>query len=335
MVIMGDLLGKTVRCTAILIVLAIGLCSTSRAGELPDNLFARIDGEPIGASSFEAFFRQHVRSKLYHGGSKERVVELRREAADLLIERHLTAREAARRGIDATTAVEQELAAVEARYKDSADWPIIEPQLPEIRRQVTDSARIDRLKQEIERVRDPDDAALLGFYEDNRQLFTEPERFHLKVILKLVPPSADAAEWDQAESTLQRLADELAKGADFAQLASEYSDHETAKAGGDTGFVHKGQLSDEAQAAVIALRPGQTSAPVRVLEGYVLFRLEERLPEQLHPLAEVRQRALDLYRRETAVRQWRDFVAGLRRNARIELNQDIIMRTGQEAGTGD
>lgn len=335
MVIMGDLLGKTVRCSTLLIALAIGLSANCRAGELPDDLFARIDGEPIGAPSFEAFVRQHVRGKLYHGGSKDRLVELRREAADLLIERHLAAREAARRGIDATALVEQELAAVEAKYKDSADWPVIEPQLPEIRRQVTDSARIDRLRQEIEQVRDPDAAALLGFYEDNRQLFTEPERFHLKVILKLVPPSAGTAEWDQAKSTLQRLADEVAKGADFSQLASKHSDHETAKAGGDTGFVHKGQLSDEAQAAVVALRPGQTSAPVRVLEGYVLFRLEERLPEQLHPLAEVRQRAMDLYRREMAARQWRDFVASLRRNARIELNQDIIMRSGEEAGTGD
>lgn len=332
---MGNLLAKTARLSALLVVLATGLATTCRADELPDDLFARIDGEPIRATAFEGFFHRHARSQLYHAGSAERLAELRREAADLFVERYLTAREAARRGIDATGAVEQELAAVEARYKNSTDWPVIEPQLPEIRRQVTDSVRIDQLKQEIERVRPPDDAELQRFYDDNPQLFTEPERFHLRVILKLVAPSATPAEWDQARVTLEALHGELSKGADFAQLAAKHSDHETAKAGGDVGFVHKGQLSDEAQAAVGALRPGQVSAPVRVLEGYALFRVEERLPEQLHPLAEVRQRALELYGRETASRQWREFVAALRANARIELNQTVIKGRDEEAGTGD
>lgn len=328
-------LATTARWAALLIVFVLGLATTGRAGDLPDDVVAKVDGEPIQATIFEAFFRQHARSQLYHAASGQRLAELRREAADLFIDRYLIAREGARRGIDATAGVEQELAAIKAKYKDSADWPAIEPQLPEIRRQVADSIRIDRLKQEIERVREPSEAELRRFYKDNRGLFTEPEQFRLKVILKLVSPSATAEEWDQGKATCEALVGKLATGTDFAQLAMEYSDHESAKKGGDLGFVHKGQLSDEAQAAVIALKAGQVSPPVRVLEGYALFRLDERLPEQLHPLAEVRERALDLYRRDKAARQWKQFVAGLRADARIEVNKAVIAGTGGEDGTGE
>lgn len=332
---MGDLPAQKLRSFVLLIALAASIATPCRADDLPDDLFARIDGEPIRVAAFEAFFHEYARSKLYHAGSPERLGELRREAADLFIERYLAAREAARRGIDAAPAVERELAAVEDKYRSSPDWPIIEPQLPEIRRQVTDSVRIDRLRQEVERVRDPSEAELRRFYRNNPQLFTEPERFHLKVILKLVAPSATADEWNQARSALEGLADDLSRGADFAQVAAKHSDHETAKAGGDLGFVHRGQLSEEAQAAVSALEPGQVSPPVRVLEGYALFRLDERLPEQLHSLPEVRERAMQLYDRETAARQWSQFVATLRANARIELSPVVVKVKGEESGTSE
>ena len=99
------------------------------------------------------------------------------------------------------------------------------------------------------------------------------------------------------EATARMLLDQLNQGADFAQLAMQYSlDGSTAHTGGDLDWVSEGDLlQPEVEAAIFALQPGQrASEPVRSSLGYhiieTLERVEDR-PLSQAALAQKKQKA--------------------------------------------
>ena len=105
----------------------------------------------------------------------------------------------------------------------------------------------------------------------------EPVRsaFGWHVIQIMYRPTDDA--W------LKGLKTKADAGADFATLARDNSDAETAGRGGDLGWVAKGQLQDQLSTAIFAAPIGKTSDVVAVEgDGEYLFKVlaeEVRTPE--------------------------------------------------------
>jgi parvulin-like peptidyl-prolyl isomerase len=99
------------------------------------------------------------------------------------------------------------------------------------------------------------------------------------------------------EATARSLLAQIQQGADFAQLAHDYSlDASTARTGGDLDWVSEGDLlQPEVEAAVFALAAGEISPePVRSSLGYHIIQTLERVqdrPLSETALAEKRQRA--------------------------------------------
>ncbi len=78
-----------------------------------------------------------------------------------------------------------------------------------------------------------------------------------------------------AQTTLDRV---RAVGADFATIAAEVSDDESASLGGDLGYLVPGQMVPSIEQAVATLEPGNISTVVRSKYGFHIVKLEERLP---------------------------------------------------------
>ncbi len=91
-----------------------------------------------------------------------------------------------------------------------------------------------------------------------------------------------------AQARAEDLYQQLEAGADFAELAREYSDDKASAAkGGDLGFFRaEDPLSDVVKATVFRMAPGETSKPVRDAGRFYIFRLTEKEPR---PLEEVEQ----------------------------------------------
>jgi peptidyl-prolyl cis-trans isomerase C len=78
---------------------------------------------------------------------------------------------------------------------------------------------------------------------------------------------------EQADGLIQRLA----KGADFAGLAREFSNDGTAADGGDLGYVRLDMVSPEIGSVMFALAPGQATAyPVKSHNLWFIVRVEAR-----------------------------------------------------------
>ncbi|MFZ2288499.1 MAG: SurA N-terminal domain-containing protein [Halopseudomonas yangmingensis] len=85
---------------------------------------------------------------------------------------------------------------------------------------------------------------------------------------------SDPAQEQQALERLQQVAERLAGGEDFAELARELSeDFGSASSGGDLGFTVAGSFDPAFEQALFALAEGEVSEPVRSEFGYHLIKL--------------------------------------------------------------
>lgn len=140
------------------------------------------------------------------------------------------------------------------------------------------------------------------YYEDNRKTrFTQPHEVRARHILIRVPRDADEETKAAARKRIEEIQAKLAAGADFAELAKEYSEDPGSKdKGGDLGFFPRGRMVGPFEDAAFSLAPGETSDIVESPFGYNILRVEEIREEREKPLEEVREEIVTALRRETA-----------------------------------
>jgi peptidyl-prolyl cis-trans isomerase C len=115
------------------------------------------------------------------------------------------------------------------------------------------------------------------------------------------------------------LIDKIRQGAEFIDLARQYSKDPTAAAGGDLGYVTIEAVSPEVGAAIFALSPGQVSAyPVRSAAGYFVVRVEGRRRRATPDFDEVRARLEQELRGEAV------------RNAVASLTDDVKLAPAKQ-----
>lgn len=86
------------------------------------------------------------------------------------------------------------------------------------------------------------------------------------------------------EETALTVRNMLLQGADFAEVAAEYSlDTGSATSGGDLGWFGRGRMVAEFEEAAFALQPGEISQPVQSQYGYHIIQV---LARQNRPLTE-------------------------------------------------
>ncbi len=91
---------------------------------------------------------------------------------------------------------------------------------------------------------------------------------------------------EEKDGTIARLADikkQIEEGADFGDMAKKYSEGPSGPQGGDLGFISRGQMVTEFEAAAFRLRnPGDISGTVKTKFGYHIVQLLERRGEKIH-----------------------------------------------------
>lgn len=88
---------------------------------------------------------------------------------------------------------------------------------------------------------------------------------------------------DNAAKTLadaNQLVTQIRNGAAFTSLARQFSQDAAARTGGDLGWVQQGELDQELDRALIDMRPGQISEPIRTSSGYHILLLRKRRTSQ-------------------------------------------------------
>jgi len=120
------------------------------------------------------------------------------------------------------------------------------------------------------------------FYESYKDsLGLIPEKFTLGHIF--INPKKNTSVKDKARELAESLLDSLRHGADFAQLATKFSDDPGSKAqGGDLGSVQRGVFYPEFESAAFALKEKEISGVVESPVGFHIIQLLARKGNQIH-----------------------------------------------------
>jgi len=146
------------------------------------------------------------------------------------------------------------------------------------------------------------DEAMKKVYEDASKQITGEQEVHARHILV------------ETEDEAKAVAEELKKGADFAELAKKKSKDPGASDGGDLGFFTKDQMVPEFSAVAFTLEPGKVSDPVKSQFGWHIIKVEEKRNRKAPEFEQVKAQIETYVTRKAQA----EYVAKLRETAKVE-----------------
>lgn len=283
-------------------------------------VFAMVNDKPITVREYKGLLAETMRDRYYHGTIPEGKEEaLYKEIADLLVDRELLFGEAQRRGIRPDPAkLEKTLAALDKRYAAAPEWKEQRAQvLPQVKANMDRQSMLEQLEKVVRDVSQPTPTEVRAYYDKKPDLFTEPERLSLSIILLKVDPGGTKEAWDMAREEARKIFARIKDGADFAEQARLRSQHDSAANGGNMGYLHGGMMPRGLEDKLEKFQVGVVNEPITTLDGIVLPRVENRIPAKLREFPDVEKRAQELLIRDRADAAWKKTISQLHASAKI------------------
>ena len=139
------------------------------------------------------------------------------------------------------------------------------------------------------------------YEEASKQITSEPEVRARHILV-------------ETEDEAKTVAEELKKGADFAELAKKKSKDPGASDGGDLGYFTKEQMVPEFSTVAFALEPGKISDPVKSQFGWHIIKVEDKRTRQAPDFEQVKPQIETYVTRKAQA----DYVTKLRADAKVE-----------------
>ena len=158
-----------------------------------------------------------------------------------------------------------------------------------------------------------------AYYEKHRDLYGGKVSYHLRNILMRVPDYATSSEKQAVGEKMRRLRSQIEQGADFAELARDYSQGPSAADGGDIGAFDRESLSPQILAALDNLESGQTTAVLDTDQGFQLFYLQAKSRGEGKPLASVRAEIHHKLYEEVVNKKFLSWLEDLRSQSHIKI----------------
>ena len=169
------------------------------------------------------------------------------------------------------------------------------------RHRVPEKRTVKILTVDDSRLPDPEipDARLRQYYSRNRANYRLAEQATASHILFMFDPESSDQEDPEKEAKAKEVLQKIRDGADFAEMAKEYSeDAANAESGGDLGWFGEGEFPEAFEQAAFALDPGAISDVVKSTAGYHIIKLQEHQEGRTRPFDEVRDQILTTLRSE-------------------------------------
>lgn len=249
---------------------------------------AQVNGEPISAEEFNAEIAKivqsgqipaqllgHLKDQLINKMVDKALVDSAVDAANITVDdERVSAR-----------ILEIQLEFDAAQTRDNTQMGSLEDMITNLgidRDQFRDSVRESLAIEQLLLSRGmtyPSAAEIRAFYDENPDAFEHPEQFHARHILIRVDQGADEAAWQSARQRAEEIRQKAtAPGADFAQIAYDFSEGPLGKqTGGSLGWFGRGQMVPEFDRAVADLKKNEISQPVRTQFGWhIIQKLDQR-----------------------------------------------------------
>ena len=157
-----------------------------------------------------------------------------------------------------------------------------------------------------------------NFYDTHLQNFMQRARFRASHLFLAAPPETPPEVVESKEKVIKNLADRMRHGQKLGELAAVASEDEATKTrGGDLGFFSESRMPPDFLSAVVKMRVGEISQPIRTRLGFHIVQLTDFKPARQTNFEEVQPEirlAIDNEKRRAALQA---LTADLLRQAKI------------------
>jgi peptidyl-prolyl cis-trans isomerase C len=316
----------------VIMVLLVGATTAAAQSGAPDRGFdeiARVNGVVITRREFQVEYRQAVDQHAREGQpvNEAYIASVRRTVIQRMVEEELLYQESQKLGIVVSAEeIDAEVAAARARFQDGAEF---EQELSRLHMDETQYRRkLHRQRavaRAIERLVTPSisvsEEEIRQFYDANAKRYQIPEKIRLSHIVIRIPPGENPEDQTATRLKIEMIKKRLDQGEDFGLLARQYTEEPRREQGGDVGYVQRGQLPPQLDAAAFVLEVGENSPILVTPQGFHLIRVTDRQPKKVITFENARpdiRRTLLKLKRDRALRL---VIDSLRQKSDIRASQ--------------
>jgi len=216
---------------------------------------AKVDGEKILQTELDDALREQYGTEVLETLITNKIVELEAKKEDVSVS-------------EDTIQEEYEELAESYGGEESLQAALEENGLTE--QSVKDNIRMYQLtKNVIATSVDISDEEVAQYFEDNKDSYGQKEEVVASHILL------------EDEATAKDVLAKIKAGEDFADLAKTYSiDTTTNEAGGEIGYISRGQMEEQFEEVAFGLEKGSISDIVQTSEGYHIIKVTDKVPAE-------------------------------------------------------
>ncbi len=314
----------------ILILWSLILLCVPAYAEVVDKIIAVVNDDVITLYDLNTAFEPYRKNieNTYKGNDKDAAMKQTRDALfQRMIDNILIEQEAKKSGISASVrdadvmAVlqdvmnKQKLSMQDFLKNLDKEGNSIESVKKEIRSQLV---RMHLLRREIKDKVIVSDEEIGEYYNKHRQEYEGKESVRMKQLLLLLPPNADKNMKAKVKNEALRLRGLIMNGESFDLLAEKYSQGPAAAQGGDVGFIEKGTIIPEVEAAAFSLPLNQVSEVIESSLGFHIIKVVDKKGAGLKPIALVREEIKTKIENEKLDKKFDEWISSVRDKSHIE-----------------
>jgi peptidyl-prolyl cis-trans isomerase C len=287
---------------------------------------AVINGVPISRERYDQEI-DRAKQRFTRRGQPvpEQINELiQKQVLDFMIGEELLYQECAKKGITASDeSVDQQIAQAEARFGSEQEFNNALAKMgvteEKLRGDIKRGLTIQKLVQQdvLDKI-EVSDEEVKSFYDENQKMFAKKEQVKASHILIKVNADADDAEKAEARGKIDKAAQRVQDGEDFATVAGEVSEGPSKTKGGDLGYFQRGQMVKPFEEAAFSLEPGQVSDVVETDFGYHIIKVFDKKPASTATFAEVEPQIAEHLKEEKSKAAVQAYIEKLKESAVIE-----------------
>ncbi len=290
---------------------------------MSEQVVARVNGSPINQADFDnavqGYSMELYRKTMDHLGADE-LKEVRDLALEKLLARELIFQQALSCGV-----VADENAVAAETQKIIANFPSEEEFYATLEkagiasqayyRMIRQDLTVNLLtEKELASLPEPEDEQVGEMYRSFPEKMKKPGRVRAcHILVKLSDGNRAEAEARMAELKTR------CQNEDFGELAKNHSDCPSGNRGGDLGYFKAGDMVKSFSDAAFSQEIGVVGEVVESPFGFHLIKVLNREPETSLTLEEATPQIRQLLKEEAAAKHLKDWVAGLREKAQVEI----------------
>ena len=273
--------------------LLLGLAGCKQQRQPSPDVWAVVNGQEIRREDVDKYYRTQV-SPEGQEPSQEESLSLKLNVLDELINNEILLERAKKLNLEASDGeVEDKFTEMKSPYTEEefqrqmkARGVSVDDLKRDLRRQLSIQKLLNR---EVVAKISISDQDVTDFYNANRTQFNVAEPQYRIAQIVVTPrkepqirnrKNDDATNEAEAQRKIKMLMDRLNSGADFSQLAMDYSeDMNTTTTGGDLGYVPESALNQSdpmLKKMVVGMKPGQVSPVLTLKDKYVILKMVTR-----------------------------------------------------------